>query len=1849
MYKKLLFPVLLFASLISYSQTYTEEIGSSGLPIANGQIHDVIDYNNDGWDDVLYNQGNGNLKLYKNTLGTFTDITNDVGLGVINMGNNYGVISFDYNNDGFQDILVTRANNPGAMRLFKNNCGISFVDVSVAAGVSGNLNILGNPKTNDPVVLVSDYDKDNDNDLIFTTYNSTNLLYSISVYINSNGVYTLSPLIPNFTTPVSPFISLIDYDNDLDDDIIVIRSSLAHNQSYPIELYESNGAGNYTLVSAFTGLSSSSSIGFVTIWDYNADGFSDLLLGTKEVVLPGSGNSGNKVFRNNGGDGTFTNVTASVNTYSSTNNGDNSVSHVFDAENDGDLDVFWQIDNPLPAVSSTPNFMINNGSNVFTPLSIPGIINTSNSNCRYTVFDYNHDGFLDIFKFGSTVVPSAALYKNTAGNGNNWINIKLLSCTGAADPRGAKIVLSTGGKNFVRTYSSQNSNTAGINSSEYLHFGLGLNNVIDTLTVYWPNGNVTQQIPANVNQFLLIKDGGCTLGEPMVFDLGPDTLNTCNQDTAFLLAPGGFASYLWSNGDITPDTKTGTKGWLFCTATNAAGCFVTDSIYAAFGVANIIQGDTEICLGASVVLDATPRYDCSPFGAPAPVTLTEGQNLGPNYDYIGTFNGHYYYRMLTRSTWSFAAQSAQALGGFLAVINDVAEQNFIETNVKVAGQNLWLGMYKDPADLTFKWSNCDPVTYTNWEPGSPSSVALQDFVYMRNEICPGARQWKNIIDDNSASSDPCENVVFGLIEFDPATNITYAWSSGESTPSITATPTITGSYFVQVRQNGVTCFDNINFNVINPNDLLPADSFNECKAGFTIISATPGMVSYKWNTGSLNQSILVFSNGWYSVTVETPQGCIGKDSIYVTLYNARIKTPDTTVCLGTPVYLRGPTAPFAFATEYTQDFQVGSFTPFWTTNANITYNGTKVLGPFASETISLNLLSLPAHDSVEVTFDLYIHDTWEGNCGIVGPDLFTFRNGTTNLMSNTFSNRASCTQSYPVNGSAARTGAAAIGLPKRCAPITTSTTKYTITKKFRHLTSNLDLSWIGNLTDTVDNSSKCDESWTLDNVTIKLRKAGDLNWFSDDPSQILTDHSQNITVNPTLPLTLYWVEVPVGSGFCYDTVEVTTYSGQVPFNLIFQDTTTVCNAYSVNLSLPSAYGKYTWSNGDQSRFTTAYNWGWYIGYVETEFGGCTGIDSIFVNKGPYSIAQNDTGICIGSSITLSANLHNNCNPFGAPASVGYTAGQPIPGYTYKGEYHGHHYYLADVRSNWSQAAQNALAQGGHLACINDTLEQNFIAAVVDSNAWIGLFRNANGYHNWMNCDTLTYTNWATAQAEPSASPEDYVFMIRYDCADAKMWNSFIDDDNSTTDPCLSGIYGLLEIEPDWYKYTWMPGLENTPTLTVTPTANSTYGLYVRRDQSLDIYGCNAGNVDVNIINENFEVFPDSVEKINCAGDTVMLEAAPGYSNYTWNNGETVQIATYADYVGWAYCSYDNGQCIFTDSVYVNVPPAFTTAPTFTDITCYGLNDGLASANASGGVQPYNLTWLHDGSNTINITNLSPGTYKYTIIDASGCVLSDSVVITNPDSALMLEFLTLHGVNCNNDTNAVIFPWVYGGGLPYVASWIGLSAIDTLKDIGAGLYTYTITDARGCTITRDLLLTDPDLMQVSATVTSQVVCSSDSNGVVEIYATGGTKPYYYYFNYALQNSNIISNAFKGTFKVVVMDKNGCYDSTSVTLVSLDPEKCGLMIPQGFTPNSDGKNDFFYIKGLLDYPDNELSVFNRWGETVYHKMNYANDWDGRPNKATLITSGDGIVPNDTYFYVLKTFANNKTYSGYVYLTK
>ena len=151
-------------------------------------------------------------------------------------------------------------------------------------------------------------------------------------------------------------------------------------------------------------------------------------------------------------------------------------------------------------------------------------------------------------------------------------------------------------------------------------------------------------------------------------------------------------------------------------------------------------------------------------------------------------------------------------------------------------------------------------------------------------------------------------------------------------------------------------------------------------------------------------------------------------------------------------------------------------------------------------------------------------------------------------------------------------------------------------------------------------------------------------------------------------------------------------------------------------------------------------------------------------------------------------------------------------------------------------------------------------------------------------------------------------------------------------------------------------------------------------------------------------------------------------------------------------------------------------------------------------------------------------------------------------------------------------------------------------------------------------------------------SSPSHGELTLQADGS-------FLYTPQGSFVGEDKF--TYQVCdAQDSALCNQTTATILVQAGV----LTVPKGFSPNNDHTNDQWIIEGIRDYPNNQIKIFNRWGNVVYQASGYNNItvvWGGEATHG--ITFGNGQLPDGTYFYVIDLGNAQKPLSGYLILKR
>lgn len=232
-----------------------------------------------------------------------------------------------------------------------------------------------------------------------------------------------------------------------------------------------------------------------------------------------------------------------------------------------------------------------------------------------------------------------------------------------------------------------------------------------------------------------------------------------------------------------------------------------------------------------------------------------------------------------------------------------------------------------------------------------------------------------------------------------------------------------------------------------------------------------------------------------------------------------------------------------------------------------------------------------------------------------------------------------------------------------------------------------------------------------------------------------------------------------------------------------------------------------------------------------------------------------------------------------------------------------------------------------------------------------------------------------------------------------------------------------------------------------------------------------------------------------------------------------------------------------------VPYSITIAPSTTNVSCAGGNNGHAAVTVTGSGAPYTYSWNTapvQFSSTAN--NLVAGNYTCTITDANGCVVTQSVTITQPTAVTATTSQT--NPSCNGGTGtATVTP---SGGTPgYTYSWSPTGGnADTATNLSSGNYTCTITDANGCIITKTFSLTQPSAVTATASMTA-VSCAGGNNGSATIAPSGGTPGYTYAWSPSGGNAATASSLIAGNYTCTVTDTNGCTGTQSITVTEPQP--------------------------------------------------------------------------------------------------
>lgn len=320
-------------------------------------------------------------------------------------------------------------------------------------------------------------------------------------------------------------------------------------------------------------------------------------------------------------------------------------------------------------------------------------------------------------------------------------------------------------------------------------------------------------------------------------------------------------------------------------------------------------------------------------------------------------------------------------------------------------------------------------------------------------------------------------------------------------------------------------------------------------------------------------------------------------------------------------------------------------------------------------------------------------------------------------------------------------------------------------------------------------------------------------------------------------------------------------------------------------------------------------------------------------------------------------------------------------------------------------------------------------------------------------------------------------------------------------------------------------------------------------------------------------------------------------------------------------------CGASMTVNVGFDPTYTTSIVPTHVRCWGQKNGSADLTVNGGFSPFTYLWSNTTTNQ-DLANVGAGWHYVTVRDDKGCIVRDSVLITQPPRLVVETDFTPETCERADGTASALA----SGGTPfYTYTWNTVPELygTNISSLVAGNYDVLVEDANGCKTSKTVKvhnIPSPIAEFTSDPLPGEAVTLSNARFKFTNLSTGAVA---YSWNFGDDNTSNAINPWHqyyetGEYVVALTAYNqlGCQSIYYLSPYLIVPDG-QLYIPNVFTPNGDGKNDEFYAdgEGVASF---NMVIFDRWGKLVTMLNNISERWDGKVNGMD--------VPEGTYTFVV-----------------
>ena len=288
---------------------------------------------------------------------------------------------------------------------------------------------------------------------------------------------------------------------------------------------------------------------------------------------------------------------------------------------------------------------------------------------------------------------------------------------------------------------------------------------------------------------------------------------------------------------------------------------------------------------------------------------------------------------------------------------------------------------------------------------------------------------------------------------------------------------------------------------------------------------------------------------------------------------------------------------------------------------------------------------------------------------------------------------------------------------------------------------------------------------------------------------------------------------------------------------------------------------------------------------------------------------------------------------------------------------------------------------------------------------------------------------------------------------------------------------------------------------------------------------------------------------------------------------------------------------------------------------WDFGDG-ANPKTSISPNPIGIAYATAGSKIVVLT-----------VKQNACTESSARVITlNNNQIGFGASVDVTNNKCFNEKKGAINIQPIGGSGVKTFRWSNGETTPLISNLLAGRYQVTVADGNNCRFTIDTLVAQPKTGLTLKDTVLLETCKDYKDGSIRLGATGGLTPYRFIWENGITKPRLDSLSV-GTYKVRILDSNDCKIDTAFDVKLRCRQVKDNGIYDVFSPNGDNLNETWVVKDIELYSNNETLVFNRWGQVVYSKKGYKNEWDGKTNK------GDEL-PAAAYYYVIKLNDDKQT---------